>query len=206
MQPISGALPQCYREVVVVLSHYCDNITSYQIAASADAAIPTFIPDMAIQPCSHILLCRTMETTPQHSSSFRILVAPIAMQSGIFLLRIWLGAMMITHGQGKVFGDMVKFISGVEKLGLPAAGFFGWAAALSEFCGGILLALGLGTRFAAIVVMITMAVAAFMKHAPDAFNVKELALTYLVVSAVIFIIGPGRFSLDSMIAGRRSTR
>lgn len=128
------------------------------------------------------------------------LTAPISTQTGFALLRIWLGAMMIVHGYGKVFGDNAKFMAGVAELGFPAAELFGWAAALSEFAGGILLVLGLGTRFASIMVAITMAVAAFMRHAPDPFKTKELAFTYLAVAIVVTLLGPGRFSIDAMLA------
>ena len=36
-------------------------------------------------------------------------------------------------------------------------------------------------------------------HGADPFQKKELALLYLLMSAVIFLLGPGRFSLDTFV-------
>ncbi len=135
---------------------------------------------------------------------YRRLVSPVSIEFGAVLLRIWLGAMMITHGYGKVLGDSSKFMAGVESMGFPFPTFFAWAAALSEFAGGIFLVLGLFTRFWSLMALATMAVAAFIGHADDPFGRKELALTYLVLSAVVFLLGPGRASLDQALFGRRS--
>lgn len=116
--------------------------------------------------------------------------------NAVLLLRLWLGAMMIVHGYGKVFGGLERFTAGVEKMGFPAPELFAWAAALSEFGGGILLILGLFTRPAAIFVTCTMFVAAFIRHMDDPFGKKELSITYLVLALILLITGPGRLSLD----------
>jgi putative oxidoreductase len=119
--------------------------------------------------------------------------------------RLWLRVLMglgisLFHGYGKVFGGHIdQFAEGVEKLGFPMPVFFAWASALSEFVGGILIALGLGTRIAAFFVFINMSVAAFIRHAADPFDVKELALAYWVMAIAIVLIGPGFFSLDHLI-------
>jgi putative oxidoreductase len=131
------------------------------------------------------------------------LVQPYSIDYPALLLRLWLGAMGILHGFPKVFGGMEKFTEGVVKMGLPAPEFFAWAAALSEFAGGILLVLGLGTRVSAFLMAATMAVAGFIRHAEDPFKTKELALCYLVLSVVIFLLGPGRISLDALLFRRR---
>lgn len=120
---------------------------------------------------------------------------------GILLLRVLMGlGISLFHGYGKVFGGrMEQFTEGVAKMGFPMPDVFAWAGALSEFLGGILIALGLGTRIAAFFVFSTMAVAAFIRHASDPFDVKELALLYGTVAMAIVLIGPGRFSLDHLI-------
>lgn len=122
--------------------------------------------------------------------------------AAVLILRLWLGAMMISHGQGKVFTGTTKLTASVEGMGFPAPEFFAWAAALSEFGGGILLVLGLFTRPAAILVSCTMFVAGFIRHFNDPFGKKELALTFLTVALVVLIAGPGKYSLDRWIFGR----
>src|SRR5688500_9968883 len=72
--------------------------------------------------------------------------------SAMLVMRLWLGATMITHGWPKVFGGMEKFTTGVAEMGFPAPEVFAWAAALSELAGGLLLGLGLATRATSLLV------------------------------------------------------
>lgn len=120
---------------------------------------------------------------------------------GVLLLRVLMGlGISLFHGYGKVFGGRIEqFTEGVARMGFPMPDLFAWAAALSEFVGGILIALGLGTRIAAFFVFSTMSVAAFIRHAPDPFDVKERAFLYGTIAMATVLIGPGRFSLDYLI-------
>ena len=118
---------------------------------------------------------------------------------GLLWLRVGAGVGIAYHGHGKIFGGhMDKFIEGVAQMGFPSPEFFGWAAALSEFAGGILLAVGLFGRYAACFIAVTMGVAIFIKHVQDPLKVKELALAYFVISSALVMMGPGTFSLDGM--------
>ncbi len=117
--------------------------------------------------------------------------------------------MLVLHGSGKVFGGMEKFIAGVAKMDFPFPEVTGHLAAWSEFGGGILLLLGLGTRPAAILAGATMAVAGFVRLADEPFARQELAITYLVSLVVLLIVGGGKFSADWFVyrwyRGRNST-
>ena len=128
------------------------------------------------------------------------------------------------HGWGKIValsgGQGDRFVEGVAGLGFPAPALFAWAAALSEFAGGICVALGLGTRVAAAFAGFTMLVAAFGRHhahghflswlgaAPaseetlKAWGNPELAVVYLLVFAAVALAGPGRFAVDDLL-GRK---
>ncbi len=119
---------------------------------------------------------------------------------GLLWLRVLAGLGIAYHGYGKIFeGDMAKFADGIAKMGFPAPMLFAWAAALSELAGGILLALGLGTRFAALAVLTTMGVAVFIRHAQDPFARKELALAYGTIAGALLLTGAGPLSLDGLI-------
>ncbi len=123
---------------------------------------------------------------------------------GLLWLRVLTGAGMAYHGYGKVFGGQIGMMAeGLEKMGLPFPSLMAWAAALSEFAGGICLALGLGTQFAALFIFVTMTVAAFKAHAADPFKAKELALAYWAASGALMLTGGGKFSLDEIINNRR---
>lgn len=69
----------------------------------------------------------------------------------------------------------------------------------AEFFCGILIAIALLTRLAAIPVFIAMVVPYFIAHGKDPFVVKELAFVFLLLSIVVFILGSGKFSVDKII-------
>jgi len=101
---------------------------------------------------------------------------------------------------------MDSFILGVEKLGFPLPELFAWMAALSEMIGGLLIILGMGTRFAAFLIFITMSVAAFIRHGSDPFRIKELALTYWTMAGTLILTGGGRYSLERYLSRFFSSR
>jgi putative oxidoreductase len=114
----------------------------------------------------------------------------------LLALRLFAGlSMTFGHGLGKL-PPSEGFISGTENLGFPFPIFFAWAAALSEFLGGILLGLGLFTRPAALMICFTMLTAAFLRHADDPFGGKEKALLYLAICIFFMFTGSGKYGLD----------
>ena len=121
---------------------------------------------------------------------------------GLLLLRVFVGlSLAFAHGLGKL-PPSERFLGGVAEMGFPLPVLFGWAAALSEFAGGILLALGLLTRPAALFVGITMAVAAFIREAGSPFGERELALLYGAAVVMLLLTGAGRYSIDRHLQGR----
>jgi putative oxidoreductase len=139
---------------------------------------------------------------------------------GLLILRLAGLYLAIGHGWGKVVGlasGESRFLEGVANLGFPVPIVFAWAAALSELVGGIAMALGLFTRWAAAFAAATMFVAAFVRHraasqflswigvAPasdeqfKAWGNPELATIFLLVCAAVALLGPGRFSIDSKL-------
>jgi len=68
---------------------------------------------------------------------------------GFAVMRIGIGLYMaLGHGYGKMFGEnrfgpTEGFIGYTESLGFPAPEFFAWMAAITEFAGGLALAVGL---------------------------------------------------------------
>lgn len=119
---------------------------------------------------------------------------------GLLFLRVMTGVGIAYHGYGKVFGGHItKLTQGVAAMGLPFPEVMAWAAALSEFVGGILIAIGLFTRPAALSVFITMTVAAFVAHKADPLQVKELALAYWTISGALVFLGSGSFSIGNLV-------
>lgn len=115
---------------------------------------------------------------------------------GLLILRLGFGlTMAFAHGLGKV-PPSEGFINATASMGFPLPTLFAWAAGLSELLGGVLIAIGLATRPAAFFLAITMAVAAFVRHGPDPFSDKEMALLYLFASVVLVVAGAGRYAVD----------
>ncbi len=86
---------------------------------------------------------------------------------GLLVLRVFSGlGIAFGHGLGKL-PPSDRFIAGTAELGFPMPFVFAWVAALSEFLGGIFIALGIFTRPAAFMVLMTMLVAVFRRHIND---------------------------------------
>jgi len=80
-----------------------------------------------------------------------------------------------------------------------------WIAAIIEFFGGALLALGLFTRPVALLAAILMLMAYLSAHLAwfPTLNNGELAAMYFVVFLALFAQGAGRISLDAMLFNKR---
>lgn len=122
--------------------------------------------------------------------------------AGLAILRVFTGlALALAHGVSKV-PPSDGFIRRVGEMGLPAPEIMAWLAGLAEFGGGLLLAIGLATRPAALLIAVTMAIAAFVAHASDPFAGRELAFLFLAAALCFTFTGAGRYSLDHSIKRR----
>lgn len=102
--------------------------------------------------------------------------------------------MAFSHGLPKLMriGELSQ--SFPDPLGLGSTLSVGLAIFAELFCS-LAVMLGIGTRLAAVPVIITMLVAAFIIHAADPWAKKELALLYAVIFTTLFFTGAGRFRL-----------
>jgi putative oxidoreductase len=116
-------------------------------------------------------------------------IFPLNTDLATLILRVMFGGMFIFHGWPK--------LSGYSELSLILVIF-------AEFFCGILILLGLFTRFAVVFTFVTMLVAYFVAHAADDFMVKMLPFVYIWLCIVIFILGSGRYSLDSLLFNKRN--
>jgi putative oxidoreductase len=80
-------------------------------------------------------------------------------------------------------------------------------AGVIEFVGGTLLLLGMFSRPVAFMLSGQMAVAYFLRHAPNGFwpalNGGELAALYCFIFLFVAAAGPGAWSLDSLLQSRQ---
>lgn len=116
------------------------------------------------------------------------------------LLRLVFGLSMIFgHGWPKLMkltGDgPVDFGDPIGVGPLPSL----FLVIFAEVLCAALLVLGWLTRAVTVPLIITMIVAVFIVHATDPFAQMEESILYLCAYLVIFILGPGRYSLDAVL-------
>jgi putative oxidoreductase len=121
------------------------------------------------------------------------------------VLRLVLGGLLAGHGAQKLFGWFngpgLEGTSGfMEMLGLKPGRPWAYLAALSEFGGGLLTALGLLHPAGPVGIIASMAMATTTAHKGKPIWVTEggaeLPVTNIAASTALILSGPGRFSLD----------
>ena len=133
---------------------------------------------------------------------------PASVDLGLLVLRLWIGlSMALLHGWGKFtgFNQMAAQFPDILKIGSKGSLAM---AVFGELVCGILVAIGLFTRFGALAAGITMAVAFFVAHKGKLMGAGngEMAFLYLAGFVVILLTGPGRFSLDAKLGKGGSSR
>ena len=128
---------------------------------------------------------------------------------GLLLARALLGVVLIVHGGQKLFSNGVEGTGAFfESVGVPAARAAAGFAGTVELVGGILLVLGLLTQLVAVLVVVVMAGAYIYVHQAAGIYAAdggwELVAVIGLAVVVFGLVGPGRYSLDALIAGRRS--
>ena len=112
------------------------------------------------------------------------------------LLRIVAGLMFLCHGTQKLFGWPIGLPAGME---IPA--FVTYVASPIELGTGLLIAIGLFTRWAAFLASGQMAFAYWMAHGTKALfpiaNQGELAVLYCFAFLFIAAHGAGIWSVDA---------
>ncbi|MEV6963944.1 DoxX family protein [Hamadaea sp. NPDC051192] len=128
---------------------------------------------------------------------------------GIGLFRVVVSLLFAMHGAASLFGVLGGARGNAATI--PFAQWPGWWAAAIQLAGGVLVLLGLGTRWAALLCSGSMAYAYFVVHQPAALvplkNGGELAAMFCWSFFLVAIVGPGAWALDTLLpAARRESR
>lgn len=113
--------------------------------------------------------------------------------------RVLFGILLMMHGLQKWanFSELSQTFP--DPLGIGSTASLGLAI-FGEVACSIGFIVGAFYRLALIPMIFTMVIAFFMIHGNDPFAVKELAFVYMVVYIIMFLAGPGKFSLDAWIS------
>lgn len=128
------------------------------------------------------------------------------MSTGLLILRIVIGLLLVGHGTQKLFGWFGGHgIAGTggwfESVGFRPGKAMAVVAGLGEAVGGLLLALGFLSPLAAAVIMGTLLVAASTHVANGLWGANggyELPLLFVAAAATIAFTGAGSYSLDAV--------
>ncbi|MFQ6616510.1 MAG: DoxX family protein [Fidelibacterota bacterium] len=123
---------------------------------------------------------------------------------GLLVLRAGFGlSFTYFHGWSKLVGGAEGWANYGKVMNHIGIDFghtvFGFLAAFSESIGGILIALGLFFRPACLLLAFTMFMASW-SHFASGRGSPAHALKNLFVLTGVFMVGPGRYSLDAVLA------
>jgi putative oxidoreductase len=130
------------------------------------------------------------------------------MEIALLALRLVAGLGFAAHGAQKLFGVFggsgIDGTAGMfDQIGLRPGRLHAWSAGAAEFLGGLLIALGLVTPFAAAALIAVMTAAVLTVHIRNGFFAANNGFEYnLVLATVAFAlagIGAGQWSLDNAI-------
>jgi putative oxidoreductase len=117
-------------------------------------------------------------------------------------VRITVGVVFMGTGWTKLH-NLPAITKNFTVLGIPAPEILTPFVSGVEFVGGILLLVGLLTRFAAVPLMVVMVVAIISAKASDIDSLETLLgfeeVSYFVMFALLAIAGPGPVSLDHFV-------
>ena len=121
--------------------------------------------------------------------------------TALLVLRIGIGIMFIFHGYPKIIGGVEKW-SGLGAYGMGSIGihfapvFWGFIAAFSEFIGGIMIVLGIYTRFFSTLLFSTMFIAS-CSHLSSGDGI--MGASHAIECAIIFLFlmlsGSGKYGI-----------
>lgn len=116
------------------------------------------------------------------------------------LLRISLGVLFLAHGLLKIFGFTIAgTVAYFESIGYP--GFFAYLVILGEVGGGLLLLLGVYTRWIALA-LIPLMIGATLEHLPNGWVFSnpnggwEFPVFWTVTLVVQALLGDGAYALN----------
>lgn len=130
------------------------------------------------------------------------------MDLGLLIIRLVIGILFIGHGAQKLFGWFggygLKGTGGwFDSIGMKPGVTMALFAGLAELLGGILLAAGLFTPLAALMIAGTMLMAILKVHGANGLwstsNGYEYNLTLIAVTIGLALIGPGRYAIDAIL-------
>lgn len=121
---------------------------------------------------------------------------PVSMEKGLATVRIITGLLMAYHGL-EIFNRelMIGYVNWDVIKGLPAPEFMVYLGKGIELVGGLLLAAGLFTRLAGLLIMINMLFICFFVGSGKFWSEDQFPFLFAVIGFLFYMTGPGTWSL-----------
>jgi putative oxidoreductase len=117
---------------------------------------------------------------------------------GMFFFRILVSARLIYGTQDNIFSwkQMLEFEHFLAERGVPFPLLGAIISVYVQFICGILFLLGAASRLTGFLLIVNFIAALFIAHRGDTFVGMFQALTMLFAGLLMFLDGPGKFSVD----------
>ena len=123
---------------------------------------------------------------------------------GITAVRVMMAIILIVAGYQKLMGGIGGVAGFFGSAGIPAPEIMAPFIVALELLGGILLLIGLGTRWLGLLYLAEFLVACFVVVLPRfGWNAARLELMLLASGLMFFLAGGGKASVDELLARRR---
>jgi putative oxidoreductase len=153
-------------------------------------------------------IVKSPQLTSLAREGYEFLAAGASSLKSPFLLavRLYWGWQMFVAGSAHL-SDVPAMVERFTEWGVPFPLFNVYLSAITEIVCGLLLAAGVAARLIAVPLIINFCVAYLTAsrevlvnifNDPDAF-VSDAAFLFLLASVIVFIFGPGAFSVDALL-------
>lgn len=121
----------------------------------------------------------------------------------LLILRLSFGGALLSHGLEKWSNLSAMSETFPDPLGVGNAVSL-YLAIFAEVICSLGVCIGFLYRLVLIPIIFTMGMAFFVIHNGTPFSARELAFLYLIVFAVLFVTGAGKYSVDNLLFNSRS--
>ena len=132
---------------------------------------------------------------------------PLSPAWGIFIVRIVTGLLFAIHGWQKFAFGIGGVTAYFSKIGIPMPEVMAPFVAGLELIGGVLLILGLATRWISLLFVCEMLVTTLYVQLPaKGWNGADLDRMVLAAALLLVLAGPGAAAIDSLITADSSAK
>lgn len=127
---------------------------------------------------------------------------PLAIDVALLVTRLLAALLMMQYGWEKFSNYSAWSADFPDPLSVGSAVSLALCIFAELFCS-IFLAAGLFTRAALIPLIFNMIVVVLVIHSQDDWRTREHPFIFLILYLILFLSGPGKYSLDNVLFGKK---